>query len=332
MVSVIVPIYNVERYLRECVDSLVGQTWNNLEIILVDDGSTDGSGAICDEYAANDARVQVIHRQNGGLSCARNAGIDVAKGDFIGFVDGDDYIEKDMFAQLVAGFSSEVAGNADVKVVNVSGVMMCYEDRSKNWVYRSGEWLRAVDTLVGPEDIVKIFASDSTNHFVWTKLFSRDVFSTGIRFKEGKLDEDSLFIFQVSMLMREMGWSMVEIPAVSYCYRQRKESICSSKSVQLRIDRMENLAEMSEIVKDDPELVELVKMQKARTLVWMLNDIMSDRQTTRLYYRKYRGMLRNLPRNTVKDACDREKYGEYLWIMNRPHLWMLRLRRRAARK
>ena len=96
-ISVIVPVYNVQRYLRRCVDSILSQTFSNLEVILVDDGSPDRCGAICDEYAAADPRVKVIHKPNGGLSSARNAGIEAAAGEYLAFVDSDDWLDADMF-------------------------------------------------------------------------------------------------------------------------------------------------------------------------------------------------------------------------------------------
>ena len=100
LISVIVPVYKVERYLCRCVDSIIAQTYTNLQIILVDDGSPDGSGAICDDYAAKDSRITVIHKKNGGLSDARNAGLVAACGSYIGFVDSDDYIAVDMYEKL----------------------------------------------------------------------------------------------------------------------------------------------------------------------------------------------------------------------------------------
>ena len=100
-ISVIVPVYKVEPYLRKCLDSIVGQTYQNLEIILVDDGSPDGCGAICDEYAAQDKRVRVIHKANGGVSSARNAGLTAATGEWIGWVDSDDWIEPDMYERML---------------------------------------------------------------------------------------------------------------------------------------------------------------------------------------------------------------------------------------
>lgn len=101
-ITVIIPVYSVEKYLKKCVDSVLNQTHKNMEVILIDDGSTDSCGLICDEYARRDARVHVIHQKNGGVSCARNAGIRVASGDYISFIDSDDYIEEDMFEYMLS--------------------------------------------------------------------------------------------------------------------------------------------------------------------------------------------------------------------------------------
>ena len=102
LISVIVPVYKVEKYLHRCVDSILVQTYTNLEIILVDDGSPDRCGAICDEYAAKDSRIRVIHQENGGLSAARNAGLDVCSGEYIAFVDSDDWLDPEMYAVMMA--------------------------------------------------------------------------------------------------------------------------------------------------------------------------------------------------------------------------------------
>ena len=99
-ISVILPVYNVEKYLRQCLDSVINQTYKNLEIILVNDGSTDNSGKICEEYALNDERIKVIHKENGGISSARNAAIDIAKGQYITFIDSDDDVELDYIDYL----------------------------------------------------------------------------------------------------------------------------------------------------------------------------------------------------------------------------------------
>ena len=113
LISIIVPIYNVEVYIRNCVDSILGQSYENIEIILVDDGSPDNCGDICDEYGSKDKRIKVIHKKNGGLSSARNAGIDIATGDYLGFIDSDDWIESDMYESLYTALTSH---KADISV------------------------------------------------------------------------------------------------------------------------------------------------------------------------------------------------------------------------
>ena len=115
LISVIIPIYNVEKFLSFCIDSIVNQTYKNLEIILVDDGSTDNSGKICDEYALKDNRIKVMHKQNGGVSSARNVGLNIAKGKYIGFVDSDDYVENDMFEIL---HNLIIKNNVDISCCN----------------------------------------------------------------------------------------------------------------------------------------------------------------------------------------------------------------------
>ena len=115
LISIIIPVYNVEQYLKQCLDSVINQTYKNLEIILVDDGSTDNSGKICDEYALKDNRIKVIHKQNGGVSSARNTGLNVATGEYIGFVDGDDYIELDMYEYL---YSLNKTNNTSLAICN----------------------------------------------------------------------------------------------------------------------------------------------------------------------------------------------------------------------
>lgn len=329
LISVIVPVHNVEAYLNECVDSIISQTWTNLEIILVDDGSTDSSGVICDDFAARDTRVKVIHKDQGGVSNARNAGLDIATGDYIGFVDSDDFIARNMYERLYAGFSSAAVKDADVRIVNASGVILYFERSEKYKIMRPGDWLRKKDTLVPSENMVKVFLSDSTNHFVCSKLFSREIFD-GHRFKNGIVDEDSLLMYQVSVTMRERGWAMLEIPCVAYWYRQREGSICHSKDTLLRLDRMDNIAAIMEAVKHDAELTMFVTMQRARTLVQLVNDIMRSREWTRKYFRTYFQQMLGVPKCTMKQACSKSLYNKYLKTRYLPHLRMLTLRVRAS--
>ena len=115
LISIIIPVYNVEKYLAKCVESVINQTYKKIQIILIDDGSTDNSGKICDDFKLKDNRIEVIHKKNGGLSDARNAGLKIVKGDYIGFIDSDDYIEKDMYETLLCLL---IENNADISIVS----------------------------------------------------------------------------------------------------------------------------------------------------------------------------------------------------------------------
>ena len=136
LISVIIPVYKVERYLPRCIDSILSQTYKNIELLLIDDGSPDSSGDICDEYAEKDPRVRMFHKENGGVSSARNLGLDEAKGDYIGFVDSDDYIAPGMYEKLVELIEDN---NADIAVCRSSYIiyycLFCFKNCLINWSY-----------------------------------------------------------------------------------------------------------------------------------------------------------------------------------------------------
>lgn len=184
LISIIVPVYNMEAYLERCMASIQGQTYENLEIILVDDGSTDRSGQLCDAYAREDARVKVVHKPNGGLSDARNAGLAVAAGVYIGYVDSDDWIEPDMYERMyracaetgsqlaVCRYFSERGGAADVEGGTGAVVPLSREALLKIYI-------------CGHEQYV-IYNS------VWSKLFHRDLVGD-MRFPKGRNSEDIMY-------------------------------------------------------------------------------------------------------------------------------------------
>ena len=130
-ISIIVPVYNVEKYLEKCVRSILAQTFTDFELILVDDGSPDSSGAMCDQFAEQDQRVKVIHKENGGLSDARNAGIEIATGEYLGFVDSDDYIADDMYELLY----TNIVKDADL---SICGIYDVYEERANCKKFNTG--------------------------------------------------------------------------------------------------------------------------------------------------------------------------------------------------
>ena len=185
IISVIIPVYKVEPYLRKCVDSVCNQTFRDLEIILVDDGSPDNCGKICDEYAAKDNRIVVIHKENGGISSARNAGIDIAQGEFLGFVDSDDWIEPDMYEFL---YNNLIQEDADISVCGG------YEHRDDRITDLIDPSIRAV---ASGHDAVDLFLPmETAGNASWNKLFRRHMFSQ-IRFPEGKLWEDSFIMVRL---------------------------------------------------------------------------------------------------------------------------------------
>lgn len=183
-ISVIVPVYNVEKYLAECIDSILAQTYQNLEIILVDDGSPDSSGRICDEYAERyPKKIKVVHKANGGLSSARNVGLDVANGEYVGFVDSDDKILPEMYGEM---YEAMTAMNVDVVDSNFA-----------EWEYGHRVLGYQKEPYTGPtEEIVKRFLDWSINISVATKLLRRDLIGT-LRFHEGLTNEDFPFLCEL---------------------------------------------------------------------------------------------------------------------------------------
>lgn len=183
LISVIVPVYNMEKYLKRCVDSILQQEYSRLEIILVDDGSTDSSPAMCDAYAEQDPRIKVIHKENGGLSDARNAGLEVAKGAYIGFVDSDDWIKPQMYKSMY-----EAAKKYQVPLV-VCRYAEIFQDRI---VDGSGHDI----VELSREEVLDIYICEHPQYkiynSVWSKLFKREIIGD-TRFPKGRNSEDIVF-------------------------------------------------------------------------------------------------------------------------------------------
>ena len=210
LISIIVPVYNTEDYLAVCLDSLLAQSYENLEIILVDDGSSDSSGAICDEYAERDSRIKVIHKENGGVSSARNVGLDVARGKYIGFVDSDDSAKPNMFEQLLSNIESS---GADVSVCKLNS---CTDQAGDGTVDSSPETDLAVFTE--KESIENIFIGRHFVGHVWNKLFRAELLA-GVRFREDmSLFEDVVFV--ISALLRAKKVCFTKKPLYNYLVRR----------------------------------------------------------------------------------------------------------------
>lgn len=229
LISVIVPIYNVERYLPQCLDSILNQTYRHLEVILVNDGSTDRSGAIADEYASRDMRVSVIHKQNGGLSSARNAGMAVMRGDFVAFVDSDDWLESNAYEESLKPFLMD----ASLSVVRF-GHAAVDEDLNKTYVTPR----EAVYDRLG---ILQAYATGEIYPCVWSSLYRREIISD-LRFMEGRLSEDAPFTISVYV---KNGLKVQVLSESYYNYRVSREgAITSSKREKCLSDLMANLSDL----------------------------------------------------------------------------------------
>lgn len=216
LVSVVIPVYNVKKYLDECMESVVNQSYRNLEIIIVDDGSTDGSGEACDEWGRKDSRIKVIHRENGGLSVARNTGIEASTGEFIAFIDSDDYFEQNAIEVL---YNCATSLNADLTVgqglrVDENG------NRIKEGQYADKYEPKDEEKILSEEEFWRCFSNNLYFVVAWSKLYRRELFD-GVRFPEGKINEDyaiARHIVQKAKVISSTGKRI-------YKYRIRQGSI-----------------------------------------------------------------------------------------------------------
>lgn len=242
LVSIIVPVYNVKPYLNRCVDSLLGQSYQNMELLLVDDGSTDGSETLCDEYAAQDARVQVLHKKNGGLSDARNAGVDAAAGEYLSFVDGDDWVSAYYIENLYRAL--EQAG-ADFSA-------SCFEEVFEGQPVQSvpTERLEAFEILSREECLRRILYQEGMEVTTPTKLYKRALFE-GVRYPVGKLYEDIPVAYEVT----KRAHKAAHIANRDYYYFQRGSSIQNMAFNPRKLDSVRHCHALMENVKRDfPQL------------------------------------------------------------------------------
>lgn len=314
LVSVIVPIFMVEEYLDECIQSIVGQTYSNLEIILVNDGSLDGCPQKCDEWASKDHRIRVIHKPNGGLSSARNAGLDIAKGDYIAFVDSDDYITPDYVEVMYNRLCD------DDSVGIVSGMIYRLKD-GKRTDYDK-EWVIKEERIISSNKIAISCIKESLNFFIWNKLFKSHLLEN-VRFREGRNNEDTLFWYDLNDYLVNTKYSMVEIPHYVYYYRYREGSICKSTNIPFDLDIIQNSIDMmADCEGKDSELWNVIYHRYTRRVYGFLEQLMLNDNWRRLYFKAYQKELRSIPFSYILSNF---KVKEVIYI----HLlkWMPGLRR-----
>lgn len=240
MISIIIPIYKVKQYLDECVTSIVSQTYKDLEIILVDDGSPDSCPQMCDEWMKKDARIKVVHKKNGGLSSARNAGLKVATGEYIGFIDSDDYVDETMYEDLMR----VMMRNEKTMVVsspiirNTEGVFTPY--KVGTYDYKDCKTMSFAEYM-------KLFLGMNMDATVWNKLYKREFVQT--MFREGRNNEDYLFMYYNVKNVFNTDKLLAVTDKAHYYYRDNAQSICHQAATsvnRLFFDELYNMVEISE--------------------------------------------------------------------------------------
>lgn len=224
LISVIIPVYNVEKYLSQCLESVIHQTYQDLEIIVIDDGSTDNGPRICDEYAERDKRIKVIHQKNGGAASARNAGLRVATGEYLAFVDSDDYLEANAYETLL-----DIMQRTGADIVECA---FCNEFPDRTWdrVFFKKE------TLFSTVEYLKLYTDHWICSLIWEKLYKRSLFE-GIEFEEGHRIDDEFFTYQGVMNAKTIAYN----PTILYHYRMRSSGVMRDKTVGEKklFDRLE---------------------------------------------------------------------------------------------
>ena len=287
LISVIIPVYNVEPFLKKCVESVCHQTYKNLEIIIVNDGSTDQSGKICEELAQKDTRIKILHKNNGGLSSARNAGLNIASGEYVGFVDSDDYIAYDMYEILLNALLENdinIGISSGQILKDVNGIISPYNSK---WDHNS-------KNIIQPNEFAERMILTGSNFTCWSKLYRRDLLNK-IRFLEGRNNEDSFFIFDVSKEIENMELYTIEIPNYIYYYRIREGSICNTISKPLEIDVISNFMDFQKYYYEHNRylLAQKIEQYIIYRLFDLIHKLYKNENLYQLYYKKYIRLLRN---------------------------------------
>ncbi|AGK55737.1 glycosyltransferase family 2 protein [Bacillus sp. 1NLA3E] len=228
-ISIIVPVFNVERFIHDCVDSILGQTFKDFELILVNDGSIDRSGDICDEYSKKDDRIIVIHKENGGQSSARNRGIDLAKGDYIGFIDSDDWIDKDMYEVL---YKKAIETDTDISACNI----IEYQKDSTKRLFCNDSTYQIYDRNSAMNEI---FLNQRLTYSPCNKIYKKDLFNC-LRFKEGYILEDMDFAYKIIHQSNKIFYT----GQAMYNYRYNDKSTLRKTFSKKRLDEYSVRKEM----------------------------------------------------------------------------------------
>lgn len=289
LISIIIPVYKVEEYLEKCIESVLKQTYTNLQIILVDDGSPDNCGKICDEYAKKDPRIEVIHKVNGGLSDARNVGIAKAKGKYIGFVDSDDYIKEDMY-EILINLIKEY--DADVSICNLYDVI-----DGKEYIRNNENGIQEYSRL---EILKEVLLDKNIQSYAWNKLYKKELFDE-IKYPIGKKYEDIGTTFYVF----EKCNKIVVTSKPEYYYLKRSDSLVNNVTESTVLDYTDIIIQRYLYTqKNIEELRKYNNYYLAKTLITAHNDIellgsISEKMQEK--YKELYNLVYNIMKNNIKD-------------------------------
>lgn len=306
LISVIIPVYNVEQYLEKCINSVLNQTYRNLEIILVDDGSKDSSGDICDKYAKMDSRVSVIHKENGGLSSARNAALDICKGDYILFVDSDDWIRLQMTEVMLAAIKEN---NADIAICGVGS-----DTAGK---LKNNDIISEHIILTNHELMKEYVTTANVRPTVWNKLYKKKLFDN-IRFRIGITHEDSYIMHEVLGKCEKA----VYVKQTLYYQFVRIGSITQSGVTKKDFTLFEVSDRLNEYYgKHYPDLVQCTVAKKANDCTVLMARIFID-----FDYRHKKDLYRELKNILMKEYEKAAPYVNNLTKLAVNHPLLFRLR------
>lgn len=314
LISIIVPIYNVEDYLERCLASISKQTYKNLEIILIDDGSTDKSAEICDRFAEKDQRIVVVHKENEGVSAARNLGMRMAKGEYIGFIDSDDYIDLNMYETLYTAIENK---NADLAVCGFEQVRINGQTQV-NDAHENIDWSKKnIIANYFTQGIIKEIMYAPVNKLYRKSMLSDLYFNTKYR-----MGEDILFVFECVERMNKM----VYVQGAFYHYVMRKGSAMTSSFSEKRLEYIYAIREIERICLEKyPYVQESVQIWVYRHILNTLRQIIvtkSCKQFEKFYLENKNYIARN--KNKYYPKLSLNQKIDYCFIMH-CH-WLLRLK------
>ena len=306
MISVIIPVYNTEKYIRRCIDSVLGQSFTDYEVILIDDGSTDSSGQICDEYVEENIRVSCIHNANGGLSKARNKGLEVARGEYIAFLDSDDYMHKHMLTVLHDSIIKTKAGLAMCAYRSVPVGAPDMKLNLSDYSFRILNGNDLIDELYGPDGTSVVVA--------WNKLYKRQIFEK-IRYPEKRLHEDEFVIHEI---LDKCG-SVICTDAPLYNYVQREGALTETLTYDGARDKLDAIWSRLQYYSGRKYVYALRKTCKLwEYLIFDLYKRAEGTEDCREIRRCVKAKLKeNLPYLEKVKLISKEKATEYrLWLVN----------------